>query len=242
MHDDLIELAAIAERSRKGWKTNGLAAEQRVAEIETAMRKSKAKYDALAEEYDRARTGDSRQSGGKMSLFKGPKSHQQHEEDLYRKVQGADQDYHGRVQALQAEKAELIARTRPDTVRALQELVRETDSGLTLQLQKFGKRLVPSCPCCLRGAPTDGHVPASFNEKLLLSNGLSISPIRGPGDQANQPRSLRDVATAINNEKDLNDYLLAHYSKLPPNHGEVKYERNPVSVNVDSHGDPNSWC
>jgi hypothetical protein len=148
MHEDLLELAAIAERSRKGWKTDGLAAEQRVAEIEAAMRKSKAKYDALAEEYDRARTGDtSRQSGGKMSLFKGPKSAAQHEEDLLRKVQGADQDYHGRVQALQSERAELIARTRPDTVKALQELVRETDSGLTLQMQKFGRRAFPVSLC-----------------------------------------------------------------------------------------------
>jgi Rho GTPase-activating protein RGD1 len=138
MHDDLIELAAIAERNRKGWKTNGLAAEQRVQEIEAAMRKSKAKYDALAEEYDKARTGEP-SKGGKMALFKAPRSAAQHEEDLLRKVQGADQDYHGRVQSLQSERAELVAHTRPETVKALQELVKETDSGLSLQMQKFGR-------------------------------------------------------------------------------------------------------
>ena len=137
MHDDLIELAAIAERNRKGWKTNGLAAEQRVAEIEAAMRKSKAKYDSLADEYERARTGDHRQSN-KMSLFKVQKSPAQHEEDLLRKVQAADEDYHGRVQALQSERADLVARTRPETVRALHELVKETDAGVALQMQKFG--------------------------------------------------------------------------------------------------------
>jgi len=148
MHDDLMELAAVAERSRKGWKTNGLEAERRVAEVEAAMRKSKAKYDALADEYDRARTGDSRQSGGKISIFKAAKSAAQHEEDLLRKVQGADQDYAGRVQTLQAERGELVARTRPETVKALQDLVKETDAGLTLQMQKFGELEGAVLPVC----------------------------------------------------------------------------------------------
>jgi len=138
MHEDLLELAAIAERNRKGWKSNGLASEQRVAEIEAAMRKSKAKYDSLAEEYDRARTGDTSRQGGKMFGFKTPKSGPHHEEELLRKVQGADQEYHGKVQALQAEKSELVNRTRPEAVQALQELVKETDSGVSLQMQKFG--------------------------------------------------------------------------------------------------------
>jgi len=142
MHDDLMELAAIAERNRKGWKTNGLAPEQRVSEIEAAMRKSKAKYDSLAEEYERARTGDTSRQSGKM-FFKGAKSAAQHEEDLLRKVQGADQDYRGKVQILQAEKAELVQRTRPEAVKAIHDLVRETDSGLSLQMQKFGTYKIP---------------------------------------------------------------------------------------------------
>lgn len=137
MHDDLLELAAVAERSRKGWKANGLAAEHRVAELEAAMRKSKAKYDSLAEEYDRARTGDTSRNSGKMFSLKS-KSGPQHEEDLLRKAQGADQDYQAKVQTLQSEKAELIARTRPEAISALQDLVKETDSGLALQMQKFG--------------------------------------------------------------------------------------------------------
>ncbi|OLN86092.1 putative Rho-GTPase-activating protein 7 [Colletotrichum chlorophyti] len=202
MHDDLIELAAIAERSRKGWKANGLAAEHRVADLEAAMRKSKAKYDSLAEEYDRARTGDTSRNSGKMFSLKS-KSGPQHEEDLLRKTQAADNDYQAKVQTLKSEKAELLARTRPEAISALQDLVKETDSGLTLQMQKF----------------------ASFNEKLLLSNGLSISPIKG---QSGGQRSLREAVMSINNEKDLHDYLSSHHSKLPPNYGEVKYEKNPI--------------
>ncbi|CRK31940.1 hypothetical protein BN1723_019506, partial [Verticillium longisporum] len=115
MHDDLVELAAVAERSRKGWKVNGLAPEQRVAELETVLRKSKAKYDSLADEYDRARTGDTSRQSGKMFSLKS-KSGPQHEEDLLRKVQGADQDYHGKVQHLQSEKHELVTRTRPEAI------------------------------------------------------------------------------------------------------------------------------
>jgi Rho GTPase-activating protein RGD1 len=136
MHEDLSELAAIAEKNRKGWKQNGLAAEQRVAEVEAAMRKSKVKYDQLAEEYDRARTGDGGRRGG--FGFKGPKSAAQHEEDLLRKVQIADQDYHNKVQTLQVERGELIKSTRPEAVKALQDIIKECDGGLALQVQKFG--------------------------------------------------------------------------------------------------------
>jgi hypothetical protein len=146
MSEDLNELAQVADKSRKGWKQSGLAAEQRVAELEAAMRKSKSKYDALAEEYDRARTGDtSGRQGGKMFGFKGHKSGAQHEEDLLRKAQAAEQDYQGKVQVAASERSELEAKTRPETVQALQDLIRECDSGLALQMQKFGKRFANSC-------------------------------------------------------------------------------------------------
>ncbi|KAL1843274.1 hypothetical protein VTJ49DRAFT_2383 [Mycothermus thermophilus] len=201
MAEDLAELVAIADKSRKGWKQSGLAAEQRVAELEAAMRKSKAKYDGLAEEYDRARTGDTTgRQGGKMFGFKGHKTGAAHEEDLLRKAQVADQDYQGKVQAASAERSELETKTRPETVQALQDIVRECDSGLALQMQKF----------------------ASFNEKLVLSNGLSLSPLK----QTPEARSLRETVLSIDNEKDLNDYLCGQYVRLPPRTGPPKYERN----------------
>lgn len=139
MHEDLLELAAIAEKNRKGWKQNGLSAEQRVADLEAAMRKSQSKYYSLAEEYDRVRTGDSSGQKGKVFGFKGPKSAAQHEEDLLRKVQAADQDYQNKVQTVQAERGELVARTRPEAIKALQDIIKECDSGLVLQVQKFGR-------------------------------------------------------------------------------------------------------
>lgn len=142
MHDELIELAAVAERSRKTWKANGLSAENRVAEMEQAMKKSKAKYDSLAEDYEKAKMGEARQSGKMFGALKGHKSAAQHEEDLLRKVQAADQTYKGHVQMLQTEKAQLESTTRPEVIKALQDAIREADSGVTLQMQKFGTSFV----------------------------------------------------------------------------------------------------
>lgn len=138
MHDEVIELAATAERQRKSWKANGLSAEQKVADMEQAMRKSKTKYDSLADDYERAKMGEARQTGKMFGALKAHKSAQQHEEDLLKKVQTADQVYHNHVQNLQSEKAQLVATTRPEAVKALQALIRETDRGVSLQMQKFG--------------------------------------------------------------------------------------------------------
>ena len=135
MADDLNELASNVERGRKQWKQTGLSAEKRVVEAETSAEKAKAKYDSLAEQYDRVRTGD--KQGGKFGL-KGPKSAAQHEEDLLRKVQSADGDYSSKVQAAQTARQELVSTHRPQAVHNIQQLTKECDSGLTLQLQKFG--------------------------------------------------------------------------------------------------------
>ena len=137
MHEDLHDLVANMERGRKSWKQTGLTAEKRVQDAESMMEKAKAKYDSLADDYDRARTGD-KQSGRVFGL-KGPKSAAQHEEDLHRKVQAADADYASKVQTAQSQRQELVSTSRPQTLKALQDLTRECDSGLTLQLQKFGK-------------------------------------------------------------------------------------------------------
>lgn len=137
MHEDLQDLAGIMERGRKHWKQNGLSAEKRVQDLESMMEKAKAKYDSLAEDYDRARTGD-KQSGRVFGL-KGPKSAAQHEEDLNRKVQAADSDYQSKVQLAKSQRQDLISTLRPQAVKSLLDLIIECDSGLTLQLQKFGR-------------------------------------------------------------------------------------------------------
>ncbi|RKF74614.1 RHO GTPase-activating protein RGD1 [Golovinomyces cichoracearum] len=203
MYDDLLEMATNIERGRKHWKNTGLSAEQRVADAEAAMRKSKFKYDALAEDYDKARTGD--RQGSKLFGLKGPKSAAQYEEDILRKLYAADGDYATKVQAAQNQRADLRSKSRPDAVHALEELIRECDSSLTLQMQKF----------------------ASFNEKLLLSNGLNVHPVK-EFEMGNHTRSLRDAVHSINNDRDLSDYLISFANKVPPQASETTYQRNSI--------------
>ncbi|KAL8942426.1 MAG: hypothetical protein Q9211_001394 [Gyalolechia sp. 1 TL-2023] len=202
MHEDLHELASNIERGRKQWKQTGLSAEKRVQDSETLVEKAKAKYDSLAEDYDRARTGD-KQSGRVFGL-KGPKSAAQHEEDLHRKMQAADSDYASRVHTAQTQRLELVGTQRPQAVKAILDLINECDSGLTLQLQKF----------------------ASFNEKLLLSNGLCVSPLKEQAANQAQP-SLREVVLQINNAEDLNGYIASFSSKTGQRHAEIKYQPHP---------------
>lgn len=139
MHEDLDVLSANMERGRKQWKHDGLDAEKKASDAEVAMQKAKAKYDSLAEDYDRARTGDTK--GSRRIGLKGPKSAEQHEQDLLRKTQAADADYEEKVRLAKSQREQLLSDLRPKAVRALQELINESDSALTLQLQKFGKFL-----------------------------------------------------------------------------------------------------
>lgn len=206
MHDDLVDAATAAERSRKTWKTNGLAAEQKVADLEQAMRKCRSKLDTLAEDYERVRTGESRQTGKVLNAFKN-KSAADQEMELKKKVEHADQNYRQAVETYRGEKQLLETTTRPDAVHQIRNHVRELDAGLGLQMQKF----------------------AAFNEKLLLSNGLSVSPLRGPGSDSHPAsRSLRHAVLSIDNERDLDDFLAGHHTRVPAHAGDVKYERHPT--------------
>lgn len=143
MQEHLVELTANIERGRRHWKQTGLSAEKRVQDAESMLAKAKAKYDSLAEDYDRARTGD--KQTGRVFGLKGPKSAAQHEEDLHRKVQAADSEYSTRVQAAQSQRQELKDILRPQATKAIQDLINECDAGLTMQLQRFGElhRLSP---------------------------------------------------------------------------------------------------
>ncbi|KAJ5864425.1 uncharacterized protein N7529_006341 [Penicillium soppii] len=203
MADDLHELAGNIERGRKQWKQTGLAAEKKVVDAESSAEKAKAKYESLAEQYDRVRTGD--KQGGKFGL-KGHKSAAQHEEELLRKVQNADSDYASKVQAAQAARQELVSTHRPQAVLNLQQLIAECDSGLTLQQQKF----------------------ATFSEKLLLGQGLCVSPL--PTDDGSfAPKSLAQIVRQVDNQKDLHEFILSHEGNPGAVASEkIQYERHPT--------------
>ncbi len=67
-------------------------------------------------------------------------------------------------------------------------------------------------------------IAASFNEKVLLQNGLLISPLGG-NDTA---KGMREIISLINNDKDFQTYAIAHTSQVPPRK-EIKYTQHPVS-------------
>lgn len=74
----------------------------------------------------------------------------------------------------------------------------------------------------------------------MLSNGLNVSPISGPGGDATQ-RSFRQAVASIDNDKDFNDYVTAQHRNLPASSGDVKYERHQVSLPSDPLGESASW-
>jgi hypothetical protein len=192
MHEDLNTLTA-----------EGLDAEKKAFDAEQAMQKAKARYDTLAESYDRARTGDTK--GSRRLGLKGPKSAEQVETEMLHKVQAADSEYEEKVKQARTQRDHLIRIGRPQAVKALQSLIKECDQALTLQLQKY----------------------ASFNEKLLLGNGLAVSPLT-EGDAPSSQKSLRELVIEIDNEKDFNNYISSHISKVPPTLSEIKYEKHPT--------------
>ncbi|EXJ92481.1 hypothetical protein A1O3_01033 [Capronia epimyces CBS 606.96] len=204
MSEELYELAANTERGRKHWKQTGLNAEKRYQDAEAAMDKAKSKYNSLAEHYDRARTGE--KQPGRFGL-KGTKSAVQQEEDLHRKLEAADGDYASKVQAAQTIQQELLTTFRPQTVNALQELIKEIDAGLSVQMQRF----------------------AGLTEKLILGYGLSVTPLKGQSPVSATPtKSLREVASSVNNERDLVEYVLSFSTKAGTRPREIRYEKHPA--------------
>ncbi|KAF2146345.1 uncharacterized protein K452DRAFT_283623 [Aplosporella prunicola CBS 121167] len=201
MHEDLNELCSNMEKGRKTWKQTGLSNEKKVSDAIAQMEKAKSKYDSLAEDYDKVRTGD--KSAGRVFGIKGPKSAQQHEEDLHRKLQAADQDYAAKVQNAQMLRQELVDKQRPEAVSALLDLTKECDAAVALQLQKF----------------------ASFNEKLILGNGILVAPLNNPGEPPQS--SLRDIVYRVDNEKDFQSYIRSQSSKVtsPP---IIMYKQHPT--------------
>ena len=167
MHEDLNELSTNMERGRKQWKHEGLDAEKRASDAEAAMHKAKGRYDSLAEDYDRARTGDTK--GSRRIGLKGPKSAEQYEQDLLRKTQGADQEYEERVKSAKIQREGLVGSERPKAVKALQELIRECDGALTLQLQKFGMYIPSSTN------PKDNHIANMRRKRLSTKNSSSAT-------------------------------------------------------------------
>ncbi|QDS68513.1 hypothetical protein FKW77_010880 [Venturia effusa] len=204
MHEDLNQLAFDMERGRKHWKQTGLSAEKKVSDAEAQLEKARQKYESLAEDLDALKTGD--KSGGRHFGLRGPKTAEQREEDLQKRLQMADQDYQAKVQYAQQERQQLLSTYRPQAVKAIQDLVKECDSGLSLQMQKF----------------------ATFNERLLLGNGLLISPLNDASSPAQ--KSMRELVSEIDNDSDFSSYVRSFSGKIPGRGVDLEYKKHPTLV------------
>ncbi|RMZ85392.1 hypothetical protein DV737_g731, partial [Chaetothyriales sp. CBS 132003] len=132
------------------------------------------------------------------------------EDELRRKLEGADNDYGQKVESAKSLRRDLQSTNRPRTVSALQDAIRECDAGVSLQMQKY----------------------AALSERLLLNNGLAVSPLKEPpsataSPSAAGPKSLRELAHSINNQADLHDYILSFSSKVGAQPPEARYEQHP---------------
>ncbi|KAJ4983495.1 beta-chimaerin [Stagonosporopsis vannaccii] len=210
MHENLLQLANKMDANRKTLKQTGLAAEGKVQDAEKLAEKAKAKYDQLAEDLDRVKTGDT--GAGRKFGLKGPKSAAQHEEDLQRKLQAADQDYASKVQTAQAYRKELVATARPQAVSGLLDLIKETDAALTMEMQKY----------------------ASFNEKLVVNNGQVVSPQPLKGSMAQPHPSVNQLIYQINNDKDFDDFILKNATKVSVK-PELHYVKHPTQAPAQNY-------
>ena len=108
------------------------------------------------------------------------KSVEQQEDELSRKVDIADQEYKLKVTTCKKLKDEIMVIHRPNNTKKLKNLILEMDIALNLQLQKY----------------------ATWNENLIMNSGVLICPLQS------SKASMKSMASDIDNEKDLYQYLL----------------------------------
>lgn len=117
------------------------------------------------------------------------KSYEQQEDDLQRKVDLADQEYRSKVTTCKKLKDEILMVYRPDHAKKLKNLVLEMDIAMNVQLQKL----------------------ATWNETLVMNSGVLISPL------SNDKPSMKELASSVENEKDLYNYLITHEKEFAGN-------------------------
>ncbi|KAK9333019.1 hypothetical protein V1520DRAFT_333283 [Lipomyces starkeyi] len=202
MYEDLSDLCKSTERKRKELKQKATHDEKVVTDAEHAAEKSKAKYYSLCEEFHAARTNDPTKRSGLK--FKGSKTNQQVVEDLEKKVKIADQDYRDKVNAAKVAYSQLVRSHRPENVRALRNTLAMFDTGLVLRFEDF----------------------ANLTERLVLSNGLSISPMQ-PGVS-----SLKQIAKDIDSENDFLSFVLKSQGSSGLKHKGVEYVQHDYITNA----------
>ena len=75
---------------------------------------------------------------------------------------------------------------------------------------------------------------ASFNEKLVVNNGQVVSPQPLKGRTVQAPPSVNHLIYQINNDKDFDDYILKHATKVSVK-PELHYVKHPTQAPAQSY-------
>ncbi|CUM52693.1 uncharacterized protein AC631_00601 [Debaryomyces fabryi] len=181
MYDELTSLIGTVSRSRKTIKDESKRKEKECLDSVMTAEKAKQKYYHLCDDLEKLKASDP----NKKSFSLKNKSAEQQEDDLQRKVDAADQDYKLRVTTCKKLKDEILMLHRPASSKKLKNLILEMDIAMNVQLQKY----------------------ATWNENLIMNSGVLISPLKQEGSSKT---SMKALASAIDNEKDLYNYLIKH--------------------------------
>jgi hypothetical protein len=76
---------------------------------------------------------------------------------------------------------------------------------------------------------------ASFNEKLVVNNGQVVSPQPLKGSTAQPPPSINHLIYQINNDKDFDDFILNHASKVSTTRPELHYVKHPTQAPAQTY-------
>ncbi|KAK6330907.1 hypothetical protein TWF718_003104 [Orbilia javanica] len=194
MSEELTELSNNIEAGRKQWKNVVTGSEKKGPTSYHEMEKARNKVDIAAKEYESARNGS--RSKGFLGNNRNP------EEDSRKKLEMADMEYVRQVELTNKVHSELFHVERPQSVKALRDLILECDAGLSLQLQKF----------------------VALNESFALNNGRAVSGNGGESD-------LRKALLSVDDEADMNGFIMEFASKSPPQQvGMMKFEvqKHPI--------------
>lgn len=194
MYDELTSLIGTVSRSRKTIKEESKRKEKECLDAIMSAEKAKQKYFHLCDDLEKLKSSDP----NKKSFSLKNKSAEQQEDDLQRKVDASDQDYKLRVTTCKKLKDEILMMHRPASSKKLKNLILEMDIAMNVQLQKY----------------------ATWNENLIMNSGVLISPLRQEGSSKT---SMKALASSIDNEKDLYNYLIK-YEKQPSNKSLVPVE------------------
>ncbi|KAI5124260.1 hypothetical protein M0805_005109 [Coniferiporia weirii] len=217
MSEDLGTLAKEVDKNRKQTKDLATRYERSLQESETAMEKSKTRFDLTAEELERvlvAKEGESMkdtamrspgaggggkralgkavQKGGLLLKGKNPQNIQRQEDDVRARMSTASDVYRKAVLDTQSMRQEYFNFQLPRILRALKECADEIDLGTQYHLTRY----------------------AYLYETIVLSDGTTLAPPStedGPG--------LKATIESIDNRADfkvyMQNYAYAHGGQVP---------------------------